>query len=821
MGSIRGLFFVSFLMVFIVFSFGQVENYKGKIIRGINFEGLKNKKELDFVDILKPYIGIAYSNEIFDKLQIDLYSLDYFFGLIKPMFKIDGEDLFITFIVKEKSLVNSVVFSDSSRVFWNSELVEKVNIKVNEPLNLARVNKGLEKLEDMYKDMGYLDVSANFEIKEEKNLVDIIFNIVAGPKYVIKGIDFEGNLSFKSSTLRKSLASRVVSLFSDGKYLKSNIDKDKRQLESFYKNNGYIDIKIINSTVDIKDSLKDSQKLEKEVFLKYFISEGNVFKFGKLEIFGNLVFSLEELKSFITFKEGDIFNNSKFEQDFTKIKESYFKEGYIFTEVIPSQKIRGEFVDFLIKILEKDKAHIESITVSKNKNTASHVILREIPLQEGDVFSLDKFKMGMVNLQQLGYFSNVVPDIVPSNTEGLMRINLNIEERATSNFGFGMNFGGSSNSSFPFSVFGQWELSNFLGEGYYFAARLNLSFLEQSLSLTFRDNWFFQKRWTVGGFIDFSHSVNTAYQDINGPIFSGKKEVPDPFTSWEEYRDAKSFSDFNAMNYSLLKLSFGGFTGYTFSNYLGKQTLLGTLQTALKYVFYDNEVNRPSNYYLRDNYKTFRFENSLSLSAAWDTRNSTSLSNNGFLLKQQFDFFGGFLFGQSHFIKSATTFERYFSLLGYEDVFTPYFDIILTLRSVYSNILPPLGNGFEIEIQPHHHIFLSENFMQARGWGILKNIYSSFVNTVQISIPLLKNILVWDVFFIDFASYSLEGQENSLFRPFSSFAFSWGTGIRSLLPQLPLSFVIAYPFYFDNDKVNSYYKYFSGFKFFLGIEMRY
>lgn len=200
------------------------------------------------------------------------------------------------------------------------------------------------------------------------------------------------------------------------------------------------------------------------------------------------------------------------------------------------------------------------------------------------------------------------------------------------------------------------------------------------------------------------------------------------------------------MNYSLLKLSFGGFTGYTFSNYLGKQTVLGTLQTALKYVFYDNEVNRPSNYYLRDNYKTLRFENSLSLSAAWDTRNSTSLSNNGFLLKQQFDFFGGFLFGQSHFVKSATTFERYFSLLGYEDVFTPYFDIILTLRSVYSNILPPLGNGFEIEIQPHHHIVLSENFMQARGWGILKNIYSSFVNTVQVSIPLLKNILVWDVF---------------------------------------------------------------------------
>lgn len=71
MGSIRGLFFVSFLIFFVVFSFGQVENYKGKIIKGINFEGLKNKKERDFINILKPYIGVSYSNEIFDKLQID------------------------------------------------------------------------------------------------------------------------------------------------------------------------------------------------------------------------------------------------------------------------------------------------------------------------------------------------------------------------------------------------------------------------------------------------------------------------------------------------------------------------------------------------------------------------------------------------------------------------------------------------------------------------------------------------------------------------------------------------------------------------------
>ncbi|AYE36642.1 outer membrane protein assembly factor BamA [Borrelia turcica IST7] len=819
MKSFKIFIFIFFFLFPISLVYSQTK-YEGKIIKSIDFNGLKNIKERDLASILNPYLGQIYSNEVFDKLQVDLYALDYFDGLIRPEFKVDDDKLFITFFVKEKSLVKTVSFVDNSKVFWNSELRDKSNVKVNESLNLANVKRSVVKFEEMYREAGYLDVSVKYETKEENNLVDIVFEINAGAKYVVKEVDFEGNLNFKSSTLRKYLASRTASLFSDGKYLKSNIDKDKVQLESFYKNNGYINVKVVDNTVDIREP-SDPGKMEKEVFLKYFISEGNVFKFGKLEISGNLVFSLEELQSLITLREGDIFNDAKFEQDFAKVREKYYSDGYIFTEILPSRTMRGEFVDYLIKIVEKDKAHIESINISGNKKTASHVILREIPLMEGDVFSLEKFRMGMLNLQRLGYFGNVVPDIAQSNIDGLMKINFSVEERETASFRFGMNFGGFSNSWFPFSLFGQWEQSNFLGEGYSLSARLNLAFSEQSFRLSFEDYWFMQTRWTFGGFLDFSHSINTAYQDINGPIFTGKKEVPDPFESWEEYHNAKNFSDFNIMNYSLVKLSLALVTGYTFSNYLGKQTFTGTVQSALKYVYYDNSVNRPSSYYLRDNYNTIRFENSLGLGIAWDTRNSQSLSNDGFLLKQQFDFFGGFLFGQSHFTKSTTTFERYFSLLGYQDIFTPYFDLILTLRSVYTNILPPLGNGFETEIQPHHFITISENFMIARGWGTLKNIYSSFVNTIQLSMPVIKNILVWDALFLDIAAYSLEEKENALFVPFSSFMFSWGFGVRSLLPQLPLSLVIAYPFYFDNRGVNKHYDYYSGFKFFLAIDMRY
>ncbi|BCR22204.1 Putative outer membrane protein assembly factor [Borrelia sp. HM] len=812
------VFMICFLCVF-DFLYAQ-ENYTDKIIDSINFNGLKNIKENDLSFILNSYLGQAYSDELFDKLQIDLYALDYFEGFIRPEFNLKDDKLVITFFVKEKSLITSVTFIDKSGIFWNSELRDKSSVKVKGALNLSKIKKSVVEFEEMYKEAGYLDVSIEFDIKEENSLVDVVFKINAGPKYIVKEVSFDGNVNFKNSTLRKYLVSKTASLFSDGKYLESNLEKDKSQLESYYKNNGYVNAKVINNIVNIQEPV-NSKKLEKWVYLKYFISEGDVFKFGKCEIIGNLVFKLEELQSLITFNEGDIFDDSRFEQDFAKIRDKYYSDGYIFTEIVPSQMIRDEFVDYSIKITEKEKAHIESITVSGNKRTAQYVILREIPLVEGDIFNLERLRMGMLNLQRIGYFGNVVPDIVPSNIEGLMKINFAVEERETASFRFGMNFGGINNSWLPFSIFGQWEESNFLGKGHSLSAKLNLAFSEQSFRFMFEDNWFMQTRWTIGGFVDFSHSINTAYQDINGPIFIGKKEVPDPFVSLGTYNSAKNFSDFNFMNYSLAKFSLSGFTGYSFLNYLGKQSFIGTLQTALKYVYYDDNINRPSNYYLRDNHNTIRFENSLSLSVSWDTRNSQSLANNGFLLKQQFDFFGGFLFGQSHFSKSTTTFERYFSLLGYQDIFSPFFDLILTLRSVYSNILPPLGNGFEIEAQPHHLIVISENFMMSRGWGTLNNIYSSFVNTIQLSMPLIKNILVWDVLFLDIASYSLEGQANSLFVPFSNFIFSWGFGVRSILPQMPLSFVIAYPFYFNDTGVNRYYDYFKGFKFFLAVDMRY
>ena len=137
------------------------------MIKSIDFNGLKNIKERDLATILNSYLGQIYSNEVFDKLQVDLYALDYFDGLIRPEFKVDDDKLFITFFVKEKSLVKTVSFVDNSKVFWNSELRDKSNVKINESLNLANVKRSVIKFEEMYRELGILMFLLNMRLRKK------------------------------------------------------------------------------------------------------------------------------------------------------------------------------------------------------------------------------------------------------------------------------------------------------------------------------------------------------------------------------------------------------------------------------------------------------------------------------------------------------------------------------------------------------------------------------------------------------------------------------------------------------------------------------
>ena len=95
-----------------------------------------------------------------------------------------------------------------------------------------------------------------------------------------------------------------------------------------------------------------------------------------------------------------------------------------------------------MKIVEQDRAHIESIAFKGNKKTKDFVLYRELPLEVGDIFSKAKIMEGLRNLYNLQYFSAVDPQMFPGSAENLMNLVISVEEQSTADIQFGITLSG-------------------------------------------------------------------------------------------------------------------------------------------------------------------------------------------------------------------------------------------------------------------------------------------------------------------------------------------------------------------------------------------
>ena len=194
--------------------------------------------------------------------------------------------------------------------------------------------------------------------------------------------------------------------------------------------------------------------------------------------------------------EGDIFNYTKFNEYLSNMSDAYYENGYLTTTIVPEPYKDDDLrqISYLIHIQERVRSHVESISVIGNKKKKDKVILREVPIEPGDVFSRSKLMNGMKNLYNLQYFSNIIPDVVPGSEEDLMNIVLNVEEKSTTSIEGGLTFTGIADpNSFPVSLFGTWKDSNFLGTGREISVTASLSFSERSLGFSYSDEWLFDK----------------------------------------------------------------------------------------------------------------------------------------------------------------------------------------------------------------------------------------------------------------------------------------------------------------------------------------
>ena len=752
--------------------------YYGKNIRDVRFKGLVTTKKNELDGTVSSFIGQPFSDEVFANLYDRVYSLDLFDSIVPNAIAGDERKntVIVEFTVTEKPKISAIRFVGNKQV-RSSELKTAISLKTKEIFVNSKMLTDERALRDFYLKKGYTKVSVSSSYEEKEDGIEVVFTIDEGHTTVIANITFEGNTVVTDKTLRKQLSLKEArKIGSKGEFQEASLDKDKQAIRTYYLDRGYADMQI-------RDVLRTTEynpdKKRDEMTIHYVIQEGSPYTFDGISFNGNTIFSDEELLKGFKIKNGEVFNQSKFQQGMMDVVNMYYNNGYTSNgfNPVPAKDSEKKTISYTLIIQENPRSHIENVVIKGNNRTKDHVIRREITLESGDVFTANKLQSSLRNLYNLQYFSSVVPDIQTGSEPDLVDLIITVEEQSTTSIEFGVTFSGVSDSDdLPVSLFVKWTDSNVGGLGKTLSASSTISTTEKTVGLEYSENW-----W-LGLPINMSLSGSYSYSDL---------------TTYRNYIDptGASYRSSYYMDYQQQTVSVGLGLAHRWTPDFAILTLSGGISSSLINNMYDSSMYTPIDATIQDYHNNWTPLNSVWTAFSVDDRDINYDPSTGWFVSQGLRWYGLIpSIEDQFFLRTDTKVEGYLTLLNIPFSESWSFKAVLMGYSGVSMLFPTA----DTTLGRRNKLYIDGMF-NGRGWSISsvrgKAMWS---NIVELRIPLVPHIISLDGFF-DAAAIVAEPEDlGSL--TMQDFYYSTGPGIRFTIPQFPLRLLWANTFTVDDER---------------------
>ncbi|MBT3275152.1 MAG: outer membrane protein assembly factor BamA, partial [Spirochaetales bacterium] len=659
----------------------------------------------------------------------------------------------------------------------------------------------------------------------------IIFTIEEGSQTKVKTVAFAGNSFASESSLKRIMKTKEQSLFSTGVYQESKIAEDIDEIQRYYWDRGYIDAAVADVVRDIQVDEDGKSTLS----LTFYIEEGNQYTFGGITFEGNELYSDDRLQELLRHGSGKVISKTKLEADFMRINNLYSSDGYIYN-LISREEIRDEdtrIIDYKVNIVERGRAHIENVVITGNEKTLDSVITRELPFEEGDIFSARKFVEGQQNLYNTQYFSSIMPSVLPGSGEGLVDVIFNLEEGRTTNIEFGITFAGA-NTGFPVVGVIGWHDTNFLGKGQNFRIGTEVSGDTQNLNFSFTENWLLGQRWSGG--VDFSldHSLARGIQqDILTPIFaqSDPNRVPDPYDGHYVFaegglpydgasgdlaglissgdvvtdysyavRQGDTIDSSYLMDYDSFNITLGGSTGYTFVTPYGRIGTATRLDMALSYVNYNKDIYRPYDTAIRLNHRVLQPITKWIFNLSFDNRDIVYSPTKGIYAKQGLTYAGGILPSTRDYNSTISKFQFFATLFDTPLTDTGSLKGIFAFNTNLKFILPQwtFDEGVVTNTTSQDLLYI-DGMTTARGWPQIYNGKALWDNWIELRMPIVEQYVWWDWFFSGTGLWSQTSEFAAM--GIDDFLFGFGGGARLTIPGFPIGLYLTKRFKFADGAI--------------------
>jgi len=288
-------------------------------------------------------------------------------------------------------------------------------------------------------------------------------------------------------------------------YDKERIEADLENVRDLYRDNGYFYAVAKEPTVKMVDTKHRwpffffSWGRGKRVDMTIPIEEGNQYRLGRFTIRGNKLFKQELLAPILQIKPGEIFSLGKVRKAIENYTKLYGGFGYInFTaspDIEPDNKKR--VINLALDFEEDKQFFVHRIEFQGNTKTRDKVVRREVLTDEGTIFNSHLWDLSVLRVNQLGFFDTIKKEdyeIKQNTKESNVDIVLKVKEKGKNSIGFN---GGVSGYAGNF-VGVNYATNNFLGLGETLSLQFQFGTYEKLYSFGFTEPYLFDRPITTG-----------------------------------------------------------------------------------------------------------------------------------------------------------------------------------------------------------------------------------------------------------------------------------------------------------------------------------
>ena len=445
------------------------------------------------------------------------------------------------------------------------------------------------------------------EVDTLRNRVSITFKVDRGDRVQIRTIEFEGNESFSDRRLRRNLGDvkrdRWWRIFSRQTYSNEEFVEGKEELLAFYRENGFMDARIIEDSVYVYTRRRDKESIG--VFFR--IDEGPQYRVRNIQWEGNTVFTDEQLSTSLDMFTGDIFNERKFEENLrqnrheTDVTSMYHNIGYLFFNVQPEfDRVEGDSLDITLFMIEDDIATVRMVEFTGNTKTHDDVVRRTLRNLPGSRYNRSAIIRSIRELAQLGYFNPeaIQPDLDVDYEDKKVDIIYYLDESmSTDNFEFSGGYGGRQ---FGLILAARVNFNNFSarnifngsawrplpsGDGQRLSMGVQLTGRGyQNFSFGFQEPWFLGRPNSFG--INLSYSL---FSGRSGTFFGASTTRQEMFSGSVSYGRRLNWPDDYFRHITRLRYQYFDVTG--FERLLGGQASIISISQELQRNSTDNPIS--------------------------------------------------------------------------------------------------------------------------------------------------------------------------------------------------------------------------------------